>query len=205
MIRVEVSTNKLLPGTSTRATTTYKSDDAATGGRINPLTGKTWGSSDRCVSKSDYSAEDAQKACLDNGLGFGGSFPWESGMLSFSEMANSDSWLISPSLDQIKDVMAEVGADRTVLSVYFRQPYVLDDASGLKAAGAIVAGFGVSNTALLDVLSGKILAGGQTISPQGKLPFALANNSKAIVDNQPDVPGYPEKDTLFPYGFGLRY
>lgn len=101
--------------------------------------------------------------------------------------------------------MAEVGADRTVLSVYFRQPYVLDDASGLKAAGAIVAGFGVSNTALLDVLSGKILAGGQTISPQGKLPFALANNSKAIVDNQPDVPGYPEKDTLFPYGFGLRY
>ena len=205
VIRVEVSTNKLLPGTSTRATTTYKSDDAATGGRINPLTGKTWGSSDRCVSKSDYSAEDAQKACLDNGLGFGGSFPWESGMLSFSEMANSDSWLISPSLDQIKDVMAEVGADRTVLSVYFRQPYVLDDASGLKAAGAIVAGFGVSNTALLDVLSGKILAGGQTISPQGKLPFALANNSKAIVDNQPDVPGYPEKDTLFPYGFGLRY
>lgn len=26
---------------------------------------------------------------------------------------------------------------------------------------------------------------------------------QAILDNQPDAPGYPQKDTLFPYGFGL--
>jgi beta-glucosidase len=41
--------------------------------------------------------------------------------------------------------------------------------------------------------------------PQGKLPFALANNLKAVIDNQPDVPGYPAADTLFPYGFGLTW
>ena len=94
--------------------------------------------------------------------------------------------------------MKEIGADKVVLSINFRQPYVLDEASGFKQAGAIVAGFGVSNTALLDVLSGKA-------KPQGKLPFALANNLQAVIDNQPDAPGYPAKDTLYPFGFGLIY
>ena len=206
VIRVEVSNNKLVPGTTTKYTSTYKSDDPGTGGRINPATGKSWGSTDRCVAKADYSVEDSTKACLDNGLGFGGSFPWENGMLSFTEMAAAQSWQISPSLADIQKVMQEVGdPKKVVLSIYFRQPYVLDDASGLKSAGAIVAGFGVSNTALLDVLSGKVLATGAAFKPQGKLPFALANNSKAIVDNQPDVPGYPEKDTLYKFGFGLTY
>ncbi|UUZ67062.1 hypothetical protein LP416_19170 [Polaromonas sp. P2-4] len=172
-----MSNNNLVPGTTTRVTSTYKSDDSATGGRINPATGKSWGSEDRCVAKADYSVEDATKACLDNGLGFGGSFPWENGKMSFTEMAAAQSWQISPSLDKIQAVMNEVGAKKTVLSIYFRQPYVLDDASGLKGAGAIVAGFGVSNTALLDVLSGKVLATGAAFKPQGKLPSALANNS----------------------------
>ena len=206
VIRVEVSNNKLVPGTTTRYTSTYKSDDPATGGRINPATGKSWGSTDRCVAKADYSVEDSTKACLDNGLGFGGAFPWENGMMSFTEMAAAQSWQVSPSLADIQKVMQEVGdPKKVVLNIYFRQPYVLDDASGLKNAGAIVAGFGVSNTALLDVLSGKVLATGAAFKPQGKLPFALANNSKAIVDNQPDVPGYPEKDTLYKFGFGLTY
>jgi beta-glucosidase len=94
--------------------------------------------------------------------------------------------------------MNEVGAKNTVLAIYFRQPYVLDDASGLKNAGAIVGTFGVSDVALLEVLSGKF-------KPQGKLPFALANKLEAVVNNQPDVPGYPAADTLFPYAFGLTY
>ncbi len=206
VIRVEVSNNKLIPGTNTRATSTYRSNDPATGGRINPATGRTWGADDRCVAgTTQYSAEDAARPCLDNGLTFGGSFPWENGKMSFTEMAAAESWLVSPSLDQIQAVMNEVGAKKTVLAIYFRQPYVLDDASGLKGAGAIVAGFGVSNTALLDVLSGKVLATGAAVKPQGKLPFALANNAKAIVDNLPDVPGYPAADTLFPFGFGLTY
>ncbi len=205
VIRVEVSNNKLVPGTTTRAASTYRSNDPATGGRINPATGRSWGFDDRCVNSAAYSAADATKPCLDDGLGFGGSLPWENAMLSFTEMAKAQSWLVSPSLEQIQAVMNEVGAKKTVLAIYFRQPYVLDDASGLKNAGAIVAGFGVSNTALLDVLGGKVLGSAATVKPQGKMPFALANNVQAIVDNQPDAPGYPQKDTLFPYGFGLTY
>ncbi len=180
VIRVEVSNPR-------SATSLYKSNDPTTGANpafINPITGKTYGADD--------------PTNLDNGVNFGGSYPWEAGNLSFTSMAASKSWQISPKLSDIQAVMNEVGAKKTVLSIYFRQPYVLDDASGLKNAGAIVAGFGVSNAALLDVLSGKF-------KPQGKLPFALASHLQAIADNQPDVPGYPAKDTLYPFGFGLSY
>ena len=55
---------------------------------------------------------------------------------------------------------------------------MLDDASGLKDAGAILAGFGVSDSALMDVVTGRF-------APQGKLPFALARTLQAVVDNDP--------------------
>ena len=113
-------------------------------------------------------------------------------------MAASQSWQIKPSLADIKAVMSEVGAKKTIIAVYFRQPFVLDEASGLKNAGAILAHFSVSDTALMDVLSGKF-------KPQGRLPFALANSLQAILDNDPDMPGYPARDTLYPFGFGLSY
>ncbi|MBK7541979.1 MAG: glycoside hydrolase family 3 C-terminal domain-containing protein [Candidatus Competibacteraceae bacterium] len=183
---------------------TYKSDDPATGLNPNHLKpikagqpyNQPYGSEDRCVATTAYA--DSDKTCLDNGLIFGGVFPWEADNLSFTTMAASQSWQIKPSLADIQAVMNEVGPQNTILHVYFRHAFVLDDASGLKNAGAIVAGFGVSDTALLDVLSGKF-------KPQGRMPFALANNLQAVIDNQPDVPGYPEKDTLYPFGFGLSY
>ena len=95
------------------------------------------------------------------------------------------------SLADIQAVLAEIGdAKKVILSVYFRHPYVLDEASGVRRAGAILANFGVSDAALMDVLTGKF-------KPQGKLPFALANNLDAVVANDPDAPGYPAKDTLW--------
>jgi beta-glucosidase len=78
------------------------------------------------------------------------------------------------------------------------QPYVLDQESGLREAGAILAGFGVSDAALMDVITGRF-------KPQGKLPFALANRLQAVIDNDPDAPGYPAADTLYSFGFGLSY
>ncbi len=184
----------------------YRSDDPATG--LNPehispivmpgtagLDGKSpYGEADACVS---YGAP----ACTDSGLRFGGSYPWESSILDFSGMERSQSWQVVPSLSTIQQVMKEVGdPDKVVLHVYFRQPFVLDEASGLRDAGAIVAGFGMSDTALMDVLSGDF-------APQGRLPFALAGTRAAIEQQLSDVPGYAETDdgALFPYGFGLTY
>ena len=178
----------------------YRSRDPKTGvnpNYLNPLTHKTWGSEDPCNMYPDVN-----KMCVDDmfglGLIFGGPVPWEINDLSFTRMAHSHTWHISPSLETIQAVMKEVGSKHTILSIYFRNPYVLDKASGLTNAGAILATFGVSDQALMSVLSGQF-------SPQGRMPFALPKSIEAVIDNDPDAPGYPMKDTLFPYNFGLTY
>ncbi len=129
---------------------------------------------------------------------YGGASADELNMLAFSEMAEAKSWKMTPSLEDIKTIMKTVGAEKTILSIDFRQPYVLDEGSGLLKAGAILATFGVSDAAVMDILTG-------TFKPTGKLPFALANKPEAIIEQHPDAPGYPEEDTLFPFGHGLTY
>jgi beta-glucosidase len=129
---------------------------------------------------------------------FGGPLPEELNMLSFSDMAKAKSWTITPSLSDIQAVMKEVGADKTILAIRFRQPFVLDEASGLLKSGAILATFGVSDAAIMDVLTGNF-------KPSGKMPFALAKTTEAIIKQAPDAPGYDPADTLFPFGHGLSY
>jgi beta-glucosidase len=187
-------------------TNTYVSNSPETG--LNPdhsnpivlpgvrgLDGKSpYGAADACVA---YGAQ----ICTDNGLMFGGSFPWEAGILDFTGMSQSESWQITPSLDTIRHVMEEVSdPKKVVLHVYFRQPFVLDEASGLRDVGAIVAGVGISDTALLDVLSGRF-------APQGRMPFALAGTRRAVDEQYSDLPGYKEMTDgeLFPFGHGLTY
>ncbi|MPV49793.1 LPXTG cell wall anchor domain-containing protein [Pseudactinotalea sp. HY160] len=153
-----------------------------------------WGAADVCST-----IEGA--ACTDNGLRFGGAYPWESSVLDFTGMEAADSWEVTPSLATIQEVIAEIGdPSKVILDVYFRQPYVLDEASGLRDVGAIVADFGTSTGALLDVLSGKH-------DFQGRMPFALAGTAEAILEQDSDRPGYDETTdgALYPFGYGLSY
>ena len=113
-------------------------------------------------------------------------------------MAQSKSWQVTPSLPTIQSVMEEVGASNVVLSVYFRQPYVLDEDSGLQNAGALIGLFGADGSALMDVLTGRF-------APTGKLPFALANSAEAITRQASDAPGYEEGDVLYPFGHRESY
>lgn len=129
---------------------------------------------------------------------FGGAVPEELDALSFSRMAAAKSWNISPALPDIRAVMDAVGPHKTVLAIYFRQPYVLDEPSGLREAGVLLALYGAGDAALMDVIAGKF-------RPEGKLPVALANSNEAVVRQAPDAPGYPPEDTLYPFGFGLGY
>ncbi len=122
--------------------------------------------------------------------------PEELDKIAFSDMAASESWVVRPSLADIKGVMSEIGADRTVLAVRFRQPFVLDEESKMRNAGAIVASFGASDAALMDVLTGKVKS-------EAKLPFALTGSADAILTQDSDAPGYAEEDLLYPFGFGL--
>ena len=129
---------------------------------------------------------------------FGGANQNELNLLAFSDMAKAKSWKVTPSLEDLQAVMREAGPEKTVLAIYFRQPYVIDEASGFRKAGAILATFGVRDAAIMDVLTGRF-------KPSGKLPFALAGNAQAVVRQASDAPGYDRADTLFPFGFGLSY
>ena len=103
--------------------------------------------------------------------------------------------MIRPTLDDINGVMNEIGPEKTILAIRFRQPFVLDESSGLLKTGAIIATFGASDAALMDVLTGKD-------APAAKLPFALAETAESILRQNSDAPGYSEEDTLFPFGHG---
>ncbi|HEX8601603.1 MAG TPA: glycoside hydrolase family 3 N-terminal domain-containing protein, partial [Pseudoduganella sp.] len=190
ILRVQVTN----PMSVTLAYRTRGPEMGASPAHRNTRTGQPWGAEDACNL-----APALNPRCVDDlGLLFGGALPWEVDNISFSAMAASASWQMTPSLADIRAVMREVGAQRTVLAIYFKQPYVLDKESGLRDAGAILGTFGVSDVALMEVISGRFL-------PQGKLPFALARELDAVLRNDPDVPGYAPGDTLYPYGFGLGF
>ena len=143
------------------------------------------------------------RVVVGNNSKIGGGFlpvpdPEELDLIAFSDMAMSNSWVIRPTLEDINAVLDEIGPERTILAIRFRQPFVLDEASGLREAGAILTTFGANDAALMDVLTSKH-------SPDGKLPFALAETAAAILRQDSDAPGYFEEDTLFPFGHGLTY
>lgn len=191
----------------------YSSNDPATGGRpvgeefplIDPRSGErqeTWGAQDPCVYEPDVPSQaESPDGCLDGGLIFGGAMPWEANLLAISDMASAKSWKMSPSLDQVRTLIAASGdPGKVVISIYFRNPYVLDEESGLKDAGGLLATFGVSDRAQFDVLTGKH-------SPAGRLPFALPASRDAVLQQHPDAPGYEDTEdgALYPFGFGLGY
>lgn len=189
----------------------YSSRDPRTGGRaltpefllIDPRTGKrqtTWGAQDPCVYAPDKPTfAEAADGCLDSGLIFGGAFPWEANLLALSDLARAESWTMTPSLPEIQAAMRELdNPARVVVSVYFRNPYVIDEASGLREAGGLIATFGVSDRAQLDIITGKA-------APTGRLPFALPATRAAILSQHPDAPGYDREGSLYPFGFGLGF
>lgn len=187
----------------------YNSKDVGTGSNplyTNPLTGKTWGAEDPCRMFPAINAVCSDGEYFGNGVNgpgtiFGGALPWEIGDISFTGMSTATSRSMYPSLADIKAIMTEIGdPKKVVLSVYFRAPYVMDGASGLKNAGAILATFGVTDLAMLEVLSGKF-------KPQGKLPFALPATLKAVQEQKSDLPGFDETSdgALYKFGYGLSY
>ena len=185
----------------------------ATSGPINPLTGTFWGAEDPSIMAAPGAINpvtgetgpainaSCSLAAFGNVTGFGGALPWEIGDISFTGMSTAKSRSMYPTLADIKAIMTEIGdPKKVVLSVYFRAPYVMDDASGLKNAGAILATFGITDTSMMDVLSGKF-------KPQGKMPFALPKTLKAVQDQKSDRPGFDETTdgALYKFGYGLTY
>jgi beta-glucosidase len=87
----------------------------------------------------------------------------------------------------------------TIVAINYTNPWVIDEIDGGNAK-TILATFGTTQSALLDIVSG-------VFKPTGKMPFTTPISQKAVEENQSDVPGYlkPKGYALFKFGEGLSY
>ncbi|MFD9948461.1 glycoside hydrolase family 3 protein [Nonomuraea sp. NPDC059023] len=83
----------------------------------------------------------------------------------------------------------------TVVDVYLERPAVFPEIA--EGAAAVVADYGASDRALLEVLFGRA-------EPKGRLPYELPRSMAAVEASPSDVPG-GTADPLHPFGHGLRY
>lgn len=82
-----------------------------------------------------------------------------------------------------------------IVDIFLERPAVIPEIAAESAA--LLANFGASDTALLDVIFGRF-------SPSGKLPYELPSSMEAVRKQKEDLP-HDSKEPLFPYGFGLTY
>lgn len=91
----------------------------------------------------------------------------------------------------------------TVLIINYNSPWVIDeiydDANKGNITG-VLATFGTTQDAMLDVLTGKF-------NPAGKMPFSTPVSDEAVENQLEDVPGYlePEGYALFDFDEGISY
>lgn len=89
-----------------------------------------------------------------------------------------------------------------ILVVNFTNPWVINEVYNGKTKNikGVLATFGTTTDALLDVLTGKF-------NPSGKMPFSTPVSDNAVENQKEDVPGYQEGEgySLFNYMEGLSY
>lgn len=83
----------------------------------------------------------------------------------------------------------------TIVDIYLDRPAVIPEISA--ASAALLANYGASDAALLDVIFGQA-------QPEGNLPFELPSSMEAVRNQKEDMP-YDSKNPLYTFGFGLRY
>jgi beta-glucosidase len=93
------------------------------------------------------------------------------------------------------EILALLREVPTIVVIYLNRPAVIPEIS--REARALVAEFGASDEAVMDVLFGRA-------APQGKLPFELPSSMEAVRRQKADVP-HDSEDPLFAFGFGLDY
>ncbi|MEZ4963268.1 MAG: glycoside hydrolase family 3 N-terminal domain-containing protein [Saprospiraceae bacterium] len=96
---------------------------------------------------------------------------------------------------QLDSILQLLNTVPTVVDIYLDRPAVIPEIS--EKAAALLANYGASDAALLDVVFG-------IAKPEGKLPFELPSSMEAVRKQKEDLP-HDSKDPLYPFGFGLRY
>ncbi|MCX6193119.1 MAG: glycoside hydrolase family 3 C-terminal domain-containing protein [Cytophagales bacterium] len=92
-----------------------------------------------------------------------------------------------------------INAKPTIVVINYTNPWVIEEIDKGKAA-SIIATFGTTQEALLDIVTG-------AYNPSGKMPFTTPLNQAVVDSNKSDVPGYMEGPGygLFAFGHGLSY
>ena len=83
----------------------------------------------------------------------------------------------------------------TIVVLYLDRPAVVPEIN--HSAKAMLAEYGASDTAVLNIIFGKA-------NPEGKLPFELPSSMDAVQNQKADVP-YDSENPLYSFGFGLSY
>ncbi|MCB0544106.1 MAG: glycoside hydrolase family 3 C-terminal domain-containing protein [Lewinellaceae bacterium] len=94
--------------------------------------------------------------------------------------------------DSILQLLAAVP---TIVDIYLDRPAVIPEINA--NARALLANYGASDAALLDIIFGKA-------KPGGKLPFELPSSMEAVRKQKEDVP-HDSENPLYPFGAGLSY
>lgn len=93
------------------------------------------------------------------------------------------------------EILALLKKVPTITVIYLDRPAVIPEIAA--ASRGLLAEFGASDRAVLDVIFGKA-------KPQGKLPIELPSSMEAVRNQKEDLP-YDSKNPLFKFGFGLTY
>ncbi|GAB3642229.1 glycoside hydrolase family 3 protein [Spirosoma arcticum] len=94
-----------------------------------------------------------------------------------------------------EDILTLLRTVPTIVDIYLDRPAVIPEISA--GAKALLANYGASDAAVLDVIFGRA-------KPEGKLPFELPSSMETVRNQKEDLP-YDSKDPLYKFGYGLRY
>ena len=97
--------------------------------------------------------------------------------------------------DEVERLLSIATRVPTILFIYMDRPPVMPKLN--QAVHAVVAEFGASDEAVLDVAFGKA-------KPIGKMPFEIPSSTDAVLSQKEDVP-YDSPNPLYPFGYGLKY
>jgi len=98
----------------------------------------------------------------------------------------------------VQHVNELINSKPTVVAINYSNPWVIEEIDFAKAS--VIATFGTTQDALLDVVRG-------AFNPTGKMPFTTPKNMQVVLENKSDVPGFMEGEGygLFKFGEGISY
>ena len=97
--------------------------------------------------------------------------------------------------DQKAHILSILEQVPSVVDIYLERPAVIPEIA--EKSRALLANFGASDEAVLDVIFGEI-------APTGKLPFELPSSMQAVRQQKEDLP-YDSENPVYPFGHGLSY